>query len=119
MSDEQALEAPEYAHRLLQLVADFRTELILVDTMLVLVKMLNAEALQHAVVYATGDAYKFGALEFESAAAANEFLDQISDNVAYASFIESEFEVYRYPYYSRVLGEWVFLEFQPKSERRS
>jgi hypothetical protein len=118
MTYEPAVDAPEFARRILKLIEDFRSEMVLVDTMLVLVKMLNSESISHAVLYATGDAFKFGALEFGDAEAASSFLSQISDDVAYASYIDGVFEVYRYPYFSRVLHEWVFLEFQLKSETR-
>ena len=43
------------------------------------------------------------------------FLDQISENVAYAAFLNGDFQVYQYPYRSRVIQEWVFVRIDQET----
>ncbi len=92
------------------MLQDFGDEYIKVDTVITVVKMLTKHPIENAVVFATGDAYLFGAYEFETYSQARTFLDQLSENVAYAAFLNGDFEVFQYPYRSRVIQEWVFVE---------
>jgi len=107
--DAPAITAQQYAIRLLQMLQDFGDESIKVDTVLIVVKMLTKHPIENAVFFATGDAFQFGAYEFDSFLAAQQFLDQLSENVAYAAFLNGDFQVYQYPYRSRVIDEWVFV----------
>ncbi len=91
------------------MLEDFGEELIKVDTILIIVKMLTRHPIENAVIFATGDAYRFGGLEFDDGASARGFLDQLSENVAYAAFLDGEFHIYQYPYRSRVVQDWVFV----------
>jgi hypothetical protein len=91
------------------MLQDYGDELIKVDTIILIVKMLTKHPLENAVLFATGDAYKFGALEFDDSAAARRFVEQLTDGVAYAALINGNFQVYQYPYRSRVTQEWVFV----------
>ena len=109
VEDTTQFTAQQYAIRLLQMLQDYGEESIKVDTILLVVKMLTRHPIDHAVLFATGDAYQFGAYEFDSLPAAVNFLDQLSENVAFAAFLNGEFQVYQYPYRSRVMGEWVFV----------
>jgi hypothetical protein len=113
---EATLTSQEYAIRVFQLLHDYPSEHIKIDTIIVLVKMLTNHAVENAVMYATGDPFQFGALEFENRSMAESFLTQISDIVAYAAFLDGEFLVYQYPYRSRVLREWKFVDLKSKSE---
>lgn len=109
-AEEMTRTSPQqYAIRLLQMLQDYGEESIKVDTILLVVKMLTRHPIDNAVLFATGDAYQFGAYEFDSYPAAVNFLDQLSENVAYAAFLNGEFRIFQYPYRSRVMDEWVFV----------
>ncbi len=115
MSSRDPLTPQDYAIRAFQLLEDFGSHEILIDTVLVLLKMLTRHPIRHAILYATGDAFRLGAIEFDQGETAQAFLRQLAGDTIYASFVEGEFTVFRYPYYSRVLREWVFLEHQPQA----
>jgi hypothetical protein len=100
----------QYAIRLLQMLQDFSEDLIKIDTVIIIVKMLSKHPIDFAAIFATGDAYKLGAMEFDDRYSARRFIDQMSDNVVYATIVDGEFTVYQYPYRSRVMQEWVFVE---------
>jgi len=110
MPEETQLTSQEYAIRLLQMLEDYPDESIKVDSILIVVKMLTRHPVQHAVLFAAGTPYQFGALEFDSAWQAQNFLDQLSEHVRYAVFKDGKFSVFQYPYRSRVVKEWVFVE---------
>lgn len=115
VTDERpVLTGQEYAIRLLQMLQDFGDEYIKVDTVITVVKMLTRHPVENAVIFATGDGYQFGAYEFDSCARAQIFLEQLSENVAYAAFLDGEFQVYQYPYRSRVIQDWVFVSLEQK-----
>ncbi|HUF37889.1 MAG TPA: hypothetical protein VMN57_05150 [Anaerolineales bacterium] len=109
LTQTTTLTSQQYAIRLLQLLQEFGEELIKVDTVLIVIKMMTRHAVDNAVVFATGDAYQFGALEFTDGDETRRFLDRLSDNVVYAAVIDGQFEVHRYPYRSQALGEWIFV----------
>jgi len=106
----------QYAIRLLQMLQDFSEDLIKIDTVIIIVKLLSKHPIDHAVVFATGDPYKLGALEFEDRYTARRFIDQMSDRVVYATIIDGEFTVFQYPYRSRVMQDWVFVELDSQAK---
>jgi hypothetical protein len=95
--------------QLLQMLQDFGDEFIKVDTILIVIRMLTKHTVENAVIFATGDAYQFGAVEFETSDEARRFLGQLSADVAYAAMIDGEFTAYKHPYRSQVMNEWLFL----------
>ena len=95
--------------QLLQMLQDFGEEFIKVDTIMIVVRLLTRHTVENAVIFATGDAYQFGAVEFETGDEAREFLGKLSEDVAYAAMIDSEFSVYKHPYRSQLMNEWLFL----------
>jgi hypothetical protein len=109
LNEKTTLTSQQYAIRLLQMLQDFGEELIKVDTVLIVIKMLTRHAVDNAVVFGTGDAYQFGAVEFANGDETRRFLDRLSEHVAYAAVIDGEFEVHRYPYRSQALDEWIFV----------
>jgi hypothetical protein len=111
-NEKTALTSQEYAMRLLQILQEFGDELIKVETVIIVIKMLTRHAVDNAVLFATGDAYQFGAVEFATADEARSFLNRLSENVAYAALVDGNFEIYRYPYRSQVMEEWVFIGFE-------
>jgi hypothetical protein len=116
LDERTVLTSQQYAIRLLQMLQDYGEDLIKVDTILVVVKMLTRHPIDNAVLFATGDAYQFGALEFNNQGEARVFLGRLSENVAYAAFLDGRFEIYQYPYQSQVIGDWVFVGFE-RAER--
>ena len=108
-NDKTVLTSQQYAIRLLQMLQDYGEEVIKVDAILLVVKMLTRHPIENAVLFATGDAFQFGALEFDRAEEAQRFLDQLTNDVAYAAFIDGKFTTYRYPYRSKVIDDWVFV----------
>ena len=109
IDEKPVLTGQEYAIRLLQVLQDFGEDYIKVDTVITVVKMLTRHPVDNAVIFATGDAYLFGAYEFDTVEDAWHFLDQLSEDVAYAAFLDGDFQVFQYPYRSRVIDEWVFV----------
>ena len=110
MEEKTTFTQQQYAIRLLQMLQDFSEDLIKIDTVIIIVKMLSKHPIDFAAIFATGDAYKLGAMEFDDRYSARRFIDQMSDNVVYATIVDGEFTVYQYPYRSRVMQEWVFVE---------
>ena len=108
-NDKTVLTSQQYAIRLLQMLQDYGEEFIKVDAILLVVKMLTRHPIENAVIFATGDAFQFGAIEFDRTEDAQHFLDQLTDDVAYAAFIDGKFIMYRYPYRSKVIDDWVFV----------
>ncbi len=120
MSQKNIPHTPQkYAIRTFQLLQDYTDEQINLGTVLLLVKMLTKHPIENAVLFATGDAFKLGGLEFVNAKAAQSFLDSLSDNVRYAAFLKGKFHVMRYPYHSRSRGEWLFLPLIRENETSS
>jgi len=109
------MEKQEYAIRLLQMLQDFGEELIKVDTVIIIVKLLAKHPIEHAAFFATGDPFRLGAMEFDDADSALRFLDQLSEKVLYASILDGVLKVYQYPYRSRVMDEWVFVEIEAQA----
>jgi len=112
IDEKPVLTGQEYAIRLLQVLQDFGEDYIKVDTVITVVKMLTKHPVDNAVIFATGDAFLFGAYEFDTTEDASRFLDQLSEDVAYAAFLDGEFQVFQYPYRSRVIDEWVFVRLK-------
>lgn len=110
---KSVLPSQQYAMRLLLLLQDFGDEMIKVDTVIIVIKMLTRHTVDHAVIFSTGDAYQFGAVEFETADEARQFLGKLSEDVALAAMIDGAFEIYKYPYRSQVIDEWIFIPFEP------
>ncbi len=110
---KSVLPSQQYAMRLLLLLQDFGDELIKVDTVIIVIKMLTRHTVDNAVIFATGDAFQFGAVEFESGEETRHFLSKLSVDVALAAMINGEFEIYKYPYRSQVIDEWIFIPFEP------
>lgn len=108
-NDKTVLTSQQYAIRLLQMLQDFGEDFVKVDAILVVVKMLTRHPIENAVLFATGDAFQFGAIEFDRREEAQLFLDQLTEDVAYAAFIDGKFSMYRYPYRSKVIDDWVFV----------
>ena len=100
----------EYAMHLLQMLQDYGDDFIQVDTVIIIVKLLAKLHIENAVFFATGDSYTLGAMEFDDPTSARYFIDQLSEKVLYATILDGEFRVYQYPYRSRVMDEWVFVE---------
>ena len=117
MEEKTVFTEQEYAIRLLQMLQDFSEDLIKIDTVIIIVKMLSKHPIDHAVIFATGDPYKVGALEFEDRYMARRFIDQMSDKVVYATIIDGAFNVFQDPYRSRVMQEWVFVELDSQAMR--
>lgn len=112
IDERPVLTGQEYAIRLLQVLQDFGEDYIKVDTVITVVKMLTKHPVENAVLFATGDAFLFGAYEFDTTEDARHFLDQLSEDVAYAAFLDGDFQVFQYPYRSRVIDEWVFVRLK-------
>jgi hypothetical protein len=110
VEEKTSFTQQQYAIRLLQMLQDFNEDLIKIDTVIIIVKMLSKHPIDHAVIFATGDPYKLGALEFDDRYTARRFIDQMSEKVVYATIIDGDFSVFQYPYRSRVMQEWVFVE---------
>ncbi len=116
MEEKNVFNEQQYAIRLLQMLQDFSEDLIKIDTVIIIVKMLSKHPIDHAVIFATGDPYKMGALEFEDRYTARRFIDSMSDKVVYATIIDGQFNVLQYPYKSRVMQEWVFVAPDPQAK---
>jgi len=108
----EILPSQQYAMRLLQMLQEFGGEMIRVETIMIVVKMLTRHTVENAVIYTTGDAFQFGAVEYETGEEVCSFLGRLSENVALAAMIDGEFEIYKYPYRSQVMDEWVFIKFE-------
>ena len=109
----EILPSQQYAMRLLQMLQEFGGEMIRVETIMIVVKMLTRHTVENAVIYTTGDAFQFGAVEYETGEEVRSFLGRLSENVALAAMIDGEFEIYKYPYRSQVMDEWVFIGYEP------
>ncbi len=101
----------EYADLMFQMLGEFNSEVIKVDTILILVKMALGKPIENAILFATGDSYRFGAITFDTVQEAYAFLNQLSNDIAYGAFLKGKFHMYQYPYHSRSRGDWVFLPF--------
>jgi hypothetical protein len=112
LAQTTTLPSQQYAMRLLQMLEEFGGEMIRVETIMIVVKMLTRHTVENAVIYTTGDAFQFGAVEYETGEEVRSFLGRLSENVALAAMIDGEFEIYKYPYRSQVMDEWVFIKFE-------